>query len=99
MPAWLPAAAAPIWREVIRDLCAARVPLQAIDGHAIAMYVGLLAAAKDAAASKDAKLLARLSRDAIAWANQLGATPAARARLGLKPPAEAAPSDPWDAFD
>ncbi|HWQ96460.1 MAG TPA: hypothetical protein VN538_00005 [Clostridia bacterium] len=72
--------------------------MQRIDGHAIAFYVACIDGARDATRNDDAKLVARFSRDAIAWGNQIGATPAARARLGIKPPHEPDEANPWDQF-
>ncbi len=84
-PAWLPAEAEGTWDAVLCDLQAAGVPLQRIDGHAIAFYCTCIEGARKAAQDDDPKLVARFSRDAIAWGNLIGATPAARARMGIRP--------------
>lgn len=85
-PAWLPKASRATWRRVVFGLTEAHVPLEKIDGEAIAFFCITIDSARDAAAKGDAKLLARLGRDLIAWSNLIGATPAARARIGVKQP-------------
>lgn len=92
-PDWLPASAAEGWVSVLSDLEAAGVPLQRIDGHAVAFYLICIDGAKKAAQEDDAKMLARFSRDAISWGNLIGATPAARCRMSIKGP------EPDDARD
>lgn len=94
-PEWLPLAAGDVWESVIADLEAAQVPLERIDGHAIALYVLAIHQTGVAVAASDTKLAARLSRDAIAWAGLIGATPTSRARLGIKPAMSPKPSK-WD---
>ena len=82
-PEWLPATAAKTWRRVVDGLHQAGVDLQAIDAEAIGFFVTCIDGARDAAAASDQKLVARFSRDALAWAALIGATPAARRRMGL----------------
>jgi phage terminase small subunit len=95
-PDWLPGTADAIWKSVIRDLKAASVPMgQRIDCHAIGMYALTILEAHKATEQGDTKLAARLGRDALQWAGQIGATPASRARLGIKPPKPEDPDDPW----
>ena len=84
-PDWLPLAATTIWDTIIADLEDARVPLERIDGHAIAFYVLCVYQTAEAVLAGNTKLSARLNRDAIAWSGLIGATPASRARLGIKP--------------
>lgn len=82
-PDWLPEKLEGLWDSVVTDLDAARVPLHRIDGHAIGFYVSCIQGARNAAEKGDARLLARFSRDAIAWGNLIGANPASRARLRI----------------
>lgn len=84
MPPWLAEGSAATWRRVVRGLADAGVPLQRIDAEAIAFYVACIDGAADAGKKSNGRLLARLSRDAIAWSSLIGATPAARARMGIK---------------
>lgn len=86
-PAWLADSHQDTWNRVLEGLQAAGVPLEAIDAEAVSFYVVCIDGARDAAAKDDLKLVARFSRDAIAWGNLIGATPAARARMGIKPAA------------
>ncbi len=97
MPAWLPETSRATWVRVVADLREANVPLEKIDAAAIALYVSCLDATAEALKKSDFKSLARFERDAIAWANQIGATPAARARMGVKPEAHK-PDSPWAKF-
>jgi phage terminase small subunit len=99
-PAWLPADAVEIWNGVLEDLEDAGMSLERIDAHAIAFYASCIQGIKTATAAGDSKLVARFSRDAIAWGNQIGATPAARARLGLRSPdKKATDADQWAELD
>lgn len=95
MPNWIPISARDLWETTLNDLEEACIPLERIDGAAIGFYVLCIVQAREAAAQKDLKLSARLNRDAIAWATQIGGTPAARARLGIKPRQKKKPSK-WD---
>ena len=98
-PEWLPDAAKPSWKGVIRDLNAASVPLQRIDGQAIGMYVLTILEVQKATDAGDTKLAARLGRDALQWAAAIGATPASRARLGIKPSKpEVLDDDVWNSL-
>ena len=92
-PEWLPATATATWESVVRDLQAAGVVLAAIDAHATAFYSLCIEGAR-VAAGVNPNLVARFSRDAIAWGNLIGATPAARARMGIKQEPER-PGNPW----
>lgn len=98
-PAWLPKTAEAQWDAVLCDLQAAGVPLQRVDAHAIGFYVACVEGAREALAQGDQKTLARISRDAIAWGNLIGATPASRARLNIKPPEPRDENDPWALLD
>jgi phage terminase small subunit len=95
MPDWLPAEAAPTWKAVIRDLIGAAIPLERIDGHSIGWFVLCTLEASKAAAAGDAKTSARFGRDALQWAAQIGATPAARLRMNIKPE-KPADDGPWE---
>lgn len=95
MPPWVPATSESTWRRVVAGLGEAGVHLEQIDAEAVAFYALCVDGARDAAIAKDARLVARFCRDAIAWGNLIGAQPAARARLGLKPPTQLDADDPW----
>lgn len=95
-PSWLPQGAQETWDSVLADLEAAGMQLARIDAHAIGMYCALLLEIQKATAAGDGKLLARLNRDLIAWANQIGATPAARQRMGVQPAKPGDPGNPWE---
>jgi len=99
MPAWLPEASRATWRRVVAGLRSAGVPLQTIDAEAVAFYVQCIDGAAEAIKQKDPRLAARFERDGIAWSTQIGASPAARARMGIKPPRETDPDDPWARLD
>jgi phage terminase small subunit len=99
MPDWLPETAASDWRAVVRDLLAADVVLQRIDGFSIGLFVLTIQETRKAAEKGDTKLAARLGRDALQWAAAVGATPAARARLNIKPAKPAVKDDPWALLD
>jgi hypothetical protein len=94
----LPSDTIPTWKNVLADLKHANVPLQRIDGHAIAFYVLCITQTQAAVLAGDTKLSARLYRDAIAWSGLIGATPASRARLSIKP-APKPVEDEWDKLD
>lgn len=108
-PDWLPAAVLPIWERVIADLQDAGVPLERVDGQAIGFYCNCIHQTAQAVLAGDTKLSARLSRDAITWSGLIGASPAARARLGVKPTTIPRPNkwakfaatedDEWDQLD
>ena len=98
-PTWLPEAAGPTWRRVVAELRASGVSLERIDAEAIGFYVLCIEGARDAAGRNDSKLVARFSRDALQWAGQIGATPASRLRMNIKPAAPVEPDDPWAYFD
>ena len=97
-PDWLPLAATTIWDSILGDLEAARVPLEHVDGSAIAFFVLCVYQAAEAAKNSDLVLSARLNKDAIAWATVIGATPMSRARLGIKPEARKEANE-FDAVD
>ena len=81
MPGWLPEASRGTWERVLSGLRKASVPLQSIDGDAVGFYVACIDGMAEAMKKPDAALMARFERDAIQWANQIGASPAARALL------------------
>ena len=110
MPDWLPKPARPQWAQTVADLEAAGVVLEAADSQAIAMYVLSVHEAQIAAnladqAGSDRDRLAylakaaRFGRDALQWGQQIGATPAARARMNVKPPKPSDDDNPWARFD
>ena len=106
MPSDLPSGAKAIWRTLIPQLVRAAVPLRRVDAAVIAAYCTCLAQAHEmeqlaeteAAISQKVKLLRfakALRRDAVAYGDRLGVSPASRLRLGvanLKPPR---PDNPW----
>ena len=95
MPPWLPEQTHQTWRRILAGLRAARVPLESIDADAIGFYVVCIDGIGEAGKKSDFKSVARFERDAIVWANQIGASPAARARMGIRP-AKPRVYDPWD---
>jgi phage terminase small subunit len=96
-PAWLPADAEAVWDAVVCDLQASGVPLAPIDGHSIALFALTILEVQKAAALGSTKTIARLGRDLIALGNLLGATPASRARMGIRTEPER-PENPWRAL-
>lgn len=91
-PDWFKDAAA--WDAVIRDLRAAGVPLQQVDGTAIGMYLLTVDETRKAAESGDTRLAARLGRDALRWAGEIGATVASRERMSIRP-TQTVDTSPW----
>lgn len=96
-PRWLTKSAKRIFRSLVADLTAARVPIKAVDAHAIAMAAHCIQQAQEWAEQqtiqppptvewrKDcAALVARFQRDAQEWLNVIGGTPKSRAQMGLK---------------
>jgi phage terminase small subunit len=94
-PKWLGAAAKRIFRDLVADLMAARVPVKRVDGHAIAMAAYCLHQTQYWAEAQEqanvgehrqqcAALVARFQRDAQEWLNVVGGTPKSRAQMGLK---------------
>jgi hypothetical protein len=94
-PAWLPLQAGDLWEATLGKLLDARIPLERVDGHAIAMFVMCVHETAGAVAAGDSKLIAKLSRDTITWSGLIGANPTSRARLGIKPQLSPKPSK-WD---
>jgi phage terminase small subunit len=94
-PEWLPGDLRDRWDRTVGDLQRAGVRLEAVDAQAVGHFVLVAAEAVKAAAAGDTRTAARLGRDALQWANQIGATPAARMRMNLEPPEPAEP-DLWD---
>lgn len=88
------------FQNLVTDLLAARVPLERVDGHAIAMAIRCLGAidgAQEIANDGDAtveqklsayRLMSAYSKDQKDWLQIIGAAPGVRVRMGLKPPAE-----------
>ena len=108
MPPWLSPENEPFWARIVPELVAAGVALEQVDSDACGMYCLSLRlsaeAAVDAQTTTDPALRVRFmaksggfASDALKWGASLGATPAARARLGIKnvPPE---PDDPWREF-
>lgn len=95
-PAWLSKDQADLFRAVVSDLAAAKVPLKRIDCHAITMLVNCMDGVREATALAEdpdlepahrlaaLKLKQTLGRDLIQWLPLLGAVPIGRARLGQK---------------
>ena len=98
-PDWLPAEAEATWNAVLADLQAAGVVLERVDAHSVGMYCLTVLEAAKAAAKGNLTMAARFGKDGIQWGNQIGATPAARMRLGIKPPRPAIEEDPWAKLD
>lgn len=99
-PKWLSIQARTIYNGLVADLTAAKVPIKAIDAHAISMAATCLEAIQEAEDMyrdlkgvsslrvEAMKLKARYQRDLQSWLNLICATPGARARLGMKPAPE-----------
>jgi len=96
----LPRRVQEIYQNLVIDLAGAKVPIKQIDSHAITMAARCLDAVEAAEAiaeSADTPVEQRLSalrlkvqfgKDLIQWLQLICATPGARARIGLKAPAE-----------
>ena len=95
-PEGLPESVAAIWRSLVDDLIAAKVPIKSVDSHAIVMAARCMDTVRQAEQmSGNSKLEAKLRLDAMRLGNQAGrdlqkwlemicATPASRARIGVK---------------
>ena len=94
-PVWLNAKSRVLFESLVEDLAAARVPIKRVDAHAIGQAAQCIEQAqhwarkqkraKTTAAIADcAKLAARYQRDVMQWLAVICATPAARARIGLR---------------
>lgn len=82
--------------NLVTDLLAARVPLERVDSHALAMAVRCISAiegaeriANDGEATTEQhlaayRLMSAYSKDLKDWLTQICANPGARARIGLK---------------
>jgi hypothetical protein len=91
------------FQNLVVDLLAARVPLERVDAHAIAMAVRCLAAiegaeriANDGESTHDQRLsayrlMSAYSKDMKDWLQIVCAAPGARARIGLKSAPERKP--------
>jgi phage terminase small subunit len=95
VPRWLTPNSKKEFKRLVADLTSANVPIKQADSHAIATAASILAGviewtAKEHKAEtlKDqlacAKRVASYQRDSQKWLEMIGATPASRARLGLK---------------
>jgi hypothetical protein len=93
---WLAGTAREIFGDLVSDLATAGVPVKRVDAAAIASAAVSLAGVQDwtrraiRARRNDQKLeigkiIGRYQRDAAVWLNVIGATPAARARMGVRP--------------
>lgn len=88
------------YQNLVVDLLAARVPLERVDGHALAMAVRCISAiegaeriANDGESTTEQilgayRLMSAYSKDLKDWLQIVCAAPGARARIGLKPPPE-----------
>jgi hypothetical protein len=94
-PAWLPSDAVKQFDILVKDLMQASVPIKQADNNAIACCAQCLTElaywtkqkknAKTIETRIDcSKLIARYQRDSQKWLETICATPAARARIGLK---------------
>jgi len=95
MPGWLPETASGTWGRIVDGLQKAGVSLEAIDAEAVAFYVLCVDGAREATERNDSKMVARFCRDAIAWGNLIGASPAARLRMAIPAQKATAEDDPW----
>jgi len=103
-PAWLSGEALAIWKTTLRDLLAAGMVLQKVDGEALASYCDMVAQARELSALaggesnptaklKYLRLAKSLRKDALLFADRLGLSPASRLRLGIKPEPPPTPMD------
>jgi phage terminase small subunit len=94
-PDWLSRPDKKEFKILVRDLTAANVPIKQVDSFAIACCAQCIAAVskwttmeQEAETLKDklecSKQVARYQRDSQKWAETIGATPAARARFGIR---------------
>ena len=94
-PDWLSPEAREIFDSLVEDLTAARVPIKAVDSHAIAMaahcvqqtqeWASIQTQAADVGSRKEcAALVVRFQRDAQDWLSVIGGTPKSRAQMGIK---------------
>lgn len=96
----LPRRVREIYQNLVIDLAGAKVPIKQIDSHAITMAARCLDAVESAEAIAEnpdtpvehrlsaLRLKAQFGKDLIQWLQLICATPGARARIGLKAPAE-----------
>jgi phage terminase small subunit len=103
-PKWLNGAARKIFRALIDDLVAARVPIKRVDGHAIAMAAHCIQQTQEWAEIQAqpgqsgefrrecAALVARFQRDGQEWLSVIGGTPKSRAQMGLRSAEQKKPS-------
>lgn len=96
----LPRRVQEIYQNLVIDLAGAKVPIKQIDAHAITMAARSLEAVEavekmflDGDLTPESRLAAlrlkgQFSKDLIQWLQLICATPGARARIGLKAPAE-----------
>lgn len=99
-PEWLSAEAKGTWQSLLDGLLAAEIPIRAIDTYAIAMAANCLTAVAvwtARGASPDlgteaqmnvSRMVQRFQADAEGWLDKIGATPAARMRMGIKGPSK-----------
>ena len=94
-PAWINEATKKEFNNLVVGLIAAQVPLKAVDAQAVAMAASCIAnvavwTANEETAqtlkekSECSKLVARYQRDSQKWLDIICATPAARARIGIR---------------
>jgi hypothetical protein len=95
VPKWLTRNSKVEFKRLVAELTSAKVPIKQIDSHVIGITASILAGVIEwtAKASKAdnlkdqlacAKQVAHYQRDSQKWLEMIGATPASRARLGLK---------------
>jgi len=96
----LPRRVREIYQNLVVDLLGAKVPIKQIDSHAITMAARCLAsveAAESIAHNGEAtadqrlgalRLAGQFGKDLVQWLQLICATPAARARIGLRPAPE-----------
>jgi len=96
----LPRRVREIYQNLVIDLAGAKVPIKQIDSHAITMAARCLASVEDVermAGDGDLqpeqrmsalRLAGQFGKDLVQWLQLICATPGARARIGLRAPAE-----------
>jgi hypothetical protein len=107
-PRWLSESGQDMWHSLVADLTTAGVAIQDIDAHAIAMAAYCLAAVAELGESEKepslslsarlgiSKLVQKYQSNSQSWLEKIGATPAARGRMGIRPEPVVAADDAWD---
>lgn len=111
-PKWLNPAAKKIFRSLVEDLAAAKVPLKRVDGYAISMAAQCIQQTQEWAEKQSmtpppsvdwqkdcAALVARFERDARDWLSVIGGHVKSRAQIGLRGGSQPKPAGPLAVID